>query len=818
MLTTPASRDPRAAGERAQGAPRRLHALDTPGTSEKVPPVSGAWTSRALPSYQSARDALLWPRRARLGARRPGGVGLRPRGALPRALAARVPGRLPRHARRRRRRGHRAGAFLAAIRSLDRFDRRRPFGPWLHRIVVNRAIDWARARRLRGGDRARGRRGRSPADGDPDGLAAAIARLPRAAGGDRPPSPARVHARRDRRPARPAARDGQLAAAPRVSTRWGRNCEARARADRDPRRARGARARLAVVRARRSPSGSRTPVAARFVRPFAAAALAVVAAARSALPGERVIDDVRRGDRGRVGRRGALPPPRRRSPARDLGVRRLGRRRGRLERRLGDYDDAAWSPFGRYVVASTRGRARRARAGRRRSLEALAAGRPLPPAGAGTRTDTRIAYVSRRHAPRRRRRRQGRRDVVAGRSRPQPRACSRWAPGQRFELSLPGDHRPRRRHARPRRQALAAPLAGPSHRGSSTGRRTADRLARSRTRPSTCSPRGSRHGRTHPERPAFAAWPTARSHATRARTRSGTAARARRRARAGLGQARFQPRLVARRPLAPGRRPTSPAVAVRTASRPRHGSRGRDRGAVRLDKPAADRGPGAAREPDGEFVVGAAALALAPDAAARRLGGTPTALVDRRPRVARGRVRRVGRQGARRIRTPPALPRSRRSGTMPSAQRARPAVDHRRSPLRVREVIDSFTSRATPLRPASTPSSTDSAQRSSSPSTCRAPRGRPGTRRRSAAPVPSRPRRLGRASATRPTGSPRSTSPTRPDPEVMRRIAPPFLAHDVGLARPRVGDRWCVTGTRPLRRGRALRSFRPTLRPSTSRS
>src|ERR671918_1804680 len=41
-------------------------------------------------------------------------------------------------------------SFLAAIRALDRFDRRRPFGPWLHRIVVNRAIDWTRARRLRG--------------------------------------------------------------------------------------------------------------------------------------------------------------------------------------------------------------------------------------------------------------------------------------------------------------------------------------------------------------------------------------------------------------------------------------------------------------------------------------------------------------------------------------------------------------------------------------------------------------------------------------------------------------------------------------------
>ena len=40
-------------------------------------------------------------------------------------------------------------SFLAAVRALDRFDRRRPFGPWLHRIVVNRAIDWVRARSLR---------------------------------------------------------------------------------------------------------------------------------------------------------------------------------------------------------------------------------------------------------------------------------------------------------------------------------------------------------------------------------------------------------------------------------------------------------------------------------------------------------------------------------------------------------------------------------------------------------------------------------------------------------------------------------------------
>ncbi len=41
-------------------------------------------------------------------------------------------------------------AFLAALRSLDRFDTRRPLGPWLDRIAANRAIDWVRARARRG--------------------------------------------------------------------------------------------------------------------------------------------------------------------------------------------------------------------------------------------------------------------------------------------------------------------------------------------------------------------------------------------------------------------------------------------------------------------------------------------------------------------------------------------------------------------------------------------------------------------------------------------------------------------------------------------
>ena len=40
-------------------------------------------------------------------------------------------------------------AFLAAVRALDRFDARRPFAPWINRIVVNRAIDHSRSRALR---------------------------------------------------------------------------------------------------------------------------------------------------------------------------------------------------------------------------------------------------------------------------------------------------------------------------------------------------------------------------------------------------------------------------------------------------------------------------------------------------------------------------------------------------------------------------------------------------------------------------------------------------------------------------------------------
>jgi RNA polymerase sigma-70 factor (ECF subfamily) len=69
-------------------------------------------------------------------------------------------------------------AFLAAVRALDRFDRRRPFAPWLHRIVVNRAIDHARARALRREvELAEPPDAPAPA-GELDGVVAALATLP----------------------------------------------------------------------------------------------------------------------------------------------------------------------------------------------------------------------------------------------------------------------------------------------------------------------------------------------------------------------------------------------------------------------------------------------------------------------------------------------------------------------------------------------------------------------------------------------------------------------------------------------------------------
>jgi RNA polymerase sigma-70 factor (ECF subfamily) len=73
-------------------------------------------------------------------------------------------------------------AFVAAAGALDRFDRRRPFAPWLRTIVARRAIDAARAVAVRRevGDEALGAIGAAvPSPERPDArLLAAIAALP----------------------------------------------------------------------------------------------------------------------------------------------------------------------------------------------------------------------------------------------------------------------------------------------------------------------------------------------------------------------------------------------------------------------------------------------------------------------------------------------------------------------------------------------------------------------------------------------------------------------------------------------------------------
>lgn len=72
-----------------------------------------------------------------------------------------------------------ADAFERAFAALHRFDERRPFAPWLHRIVANRALDLLRAESRLAGDEPP-----EPVDLRPDhrsgdrSLLAAVAGLP----------------------------------------------------------------------------------------------------------------------------------------------------------------------------------------------------------------------------------------------------------------------------------------------------------------------------------------------------------------------------------------------------------------------------------------------------------------------------------------------------------------------------------------------------------------------------------------------------------------------------------------------------------------
>lgn len=70
-------------------------------------------------------------------------------------------------------------AFERAFAALSRFDERRPFAPWLHRIVTNRALDLLRSeRRLVGGEAAFDHLEAPAADGTDRDLLEAVSRLP----------------------------------------------------------------------------------------------------------------------------------------------------------------------------------------------------------------------------------------------------------------------------------------------------------------------------------------------------------------------------------------------------------------------------------------------------------------------------------------------------------------------------------------------------------------------------------------------------------------------------------------------------------------
>ena len=312
---------------------------------------------------------------------------------------------------------------MSALRALPRFDRARPLRPWLHRIVVNRAIDWARARRLRAevGVDAVPEPAAPPADlGLGDLGAGARPADARAPGRGRHALPARADAGRDRGDARPAARHGQLAAAARARRarrRAGRSPEARERAPSSATRcahapvdddARG-RARCgscAPPTASASPCGRRR----RWAPALAVAACALAAAARRRL-GQRA----RRRGRALGARRARHRPsgPRSRrscacraaagcSSAPSDGAWAVAADGSR--RRLGDYAGVSWSPHGLFVVGWRGGELVAMEPSGRVRWSLARPGRiTAAPLGAGRRLPRRLP--GRRHAAHRQRRR-----------------------------------------------------------------------------------------------------------------------------------------------------------------------------------------------------------------------------------------------------------------------------------------------------------------------------------------------------------------------------------------------------------------------------
>ena len=258
--------------------------------------------------------------------------------------------RTPPRTSRRRRSCRPSGCSTASIAA-------RPFAPWLHRIVTNRALDWARAHALRRPVEADARAGRArcaqrslrrPRRGDRP----ARARPARRRG---PALPARAHAGRDRGDARPArAAPSTRACAARSTSSPGRWTRERRRAAaggaaarvRGAGRGRGRRARPQAHARRLRRARARAPAPAR------------AAAARGLARAGRAPD---RADGGR-GRRG------------EPSARATARRRGqRAVRAAGQIQSGVVLALGRGVAYTVTARGPRARARARARRRPLAA-------------------------------------------------------------------------------------------------------------------------------------------------------------------------------------------------------------------------------------------------------------------------------------------------------------------------------------------------------------------------------------------------------------------------------------------------------------
>ena len=279
-------------------------------------------------------------------------------------------------------------AFLAAVRNLDRFDRRRPFAPWLHRIVVNRAIDWTRARKLRAevqlGDYL-------PAPGVPEPDGTALGRIAELA----PEQRAVVVLRYvlEYTPGEIA----ELLDLPRgtVNSRLRRGLDSmKDELVNGPAEQRA----WEVVRLafeERTPAPRRKPARVSLVLAAVGVVAAAIVVAALSPPGRAVIERVRK----TVGIEHAEPAlfslP---APGRLLVVSAEGGgvwlvHDNGYKRRIGSYDDAQWSPHGLFLAATE--------ANELVALDAagnvhwsLARRGARWPRWEGTRTDTRIAYFA----------------------------------------------------------------------------------------------------------------------------------------------------------------------------------------------------------------------------------------------------------------------------------------------------------------------------------------------------------------------------------------------------------------------------------------